>query len=86
MPPAPRLLRLGALLPVLPLASLAAFLACTKDIVLPDRQVAPVCGNGIIEGIESTTPGEFLVGVQWHPEMGTDPRLFRALVAAARAV
>ena len=39
--------------------------------------------DGVIEGIESTTPGEFLVGVQWHPEQGDDPRLFGALVAAA---
>jgi putative glutamine amidotransferase len=38
--------------------------------------------DGIIEGIE-TTPGEFLVGVQWHPEQGEDPRLFSALVTAA---
>jgi putative glutamine amidotransferase len=39
--------------------------------------------DGIIEAIESTTTGEFLVGVQWHPEQGDDPRLFGALIAAA---
>ena len=39
--------------------------------------------DGIVEGIESTTAGEFLVGMQWHPEQGTDPRLFTALVRAA---
>ena len=39
--------------------------------------------DGIVEGIESTTPGEFLVGVQWHPEQGDDPRLFGALITAA---
>ena len=39
--------------------------------------------DGIVEAIESTTPGEFLVGVQWHPEQGSDPRLFGALIAAA---
>ena len=39
--------------------------------------------DGIIEAVESTTPGEFLVGVQWHPEQGNDPRLFSALIAAA---
>jgi putative glutamine amidotransferase len=41
--------------------------------------------DGIIEAVEGV-PGEldgFVVGVQWHPEQGTDPRLFRALVAAA---
>jgi gamma-glutamyl-gamma-aminobutyrate hydrolase PuuD len=40
--------------------------------------------DGIVEGIESTNPGEFLVGVQWHPEQGSDPRLFGALTAAAQ--
>jgi gamma-glutamyl-gamma-aminobutyrate hydrolase PuuD len=40
--------------------------------------------DGIVEAIEGTNPGEeFVVGVQWHPEQGTDPRLFRALVTAA---
>jgi len=39
--------------------------------------------DGIIEAIEGTSPDEFIVGVQWHPEQGTDPRLFRALVNAA---
>jgi putative glutamine amidotransferase len=41
--------------------------------------------DGIIEAVEGV-PGEldgFVVGVQWHPEQGTDPRLFQALVAAA---
>jgi putative glutamine amidotransferase len=39
--------------------------------------------DGIIEAVESASPGEFLVGVQWHPEQGDDPRLFSALVTAA---
>jgi gamma-glutamyl-gamma-aminobutyrate hydrolase PuuD len=39
--------------------------------------------DGIVEAIESTTQGEFLVGVQWHPEQGDDPRLFGALITAA---
>jgi gamma-glutamyl-gamma-aminobutyrate hydrolase PuuD len=30
-------------------------------------------------------PEQFLLAVQWHPEAGHDPRLFRALAAAARA-
>jgi putative glutamine amidotransferase len=29
--------------------------------------------------------GQFLLAVQWHPEAGEDPRLFQALLAAARA-
>lgn len=41
--------------------------------------------DGIIEAIEGA-PGEldgFVVGIQWHPEQGDDPRLFQALLAAA---
>jgi len=44
--------------------------------------------DGLIEAIEpgpsalGALPG-FVLGVQWHPEQGDDPRLFRALVAAA---
>jgi len=32
----------------------------------------------------TSTSDEFLIAVQWHPEQGTDPRLFQALLAAAR--
>jgi gamma-glutamyl-gamma-aminobutyrate hydrolase PuuD len=39
--------------------------------------------DGIIEAVEATTPHDFLVGVQWHPEQGVDSRLFTALIAAA---
>jgi putative glutamine amidotransferase len=39
--------------------------------------------DGIIEAVESASPAEFLLGVQWHPEQGTDSRLFSALAAAA---
>ncbi len=37
-----------------------------------------------IEAIEDPTK-RFAVGVLWHPEVGDDPRLFDALVEAARA-
>lgn len=38
--------------------------------------------DGVIEGIEDPRH-RFVLGVQWHPEQGTDPRLFTALVSAA---
>jgi putative glutamine amidotransferase len=39
-------------------------------------------GATVMEGIEA--PGaRWRVGVQWHPEVGADPRLFEALVGAA---
>jgi len=39
--------------------------------------------DGLIEAVEAITPEDFIVGVQWHPEQGSDSRLFRALVTAA---
>jgi putative glutamine amidotransferase len=38
--------------------------------------------DGTIEAVESERH-RFAVAVQWHPEAGTDPSLFRALVGAA---
>ena len=40
--------------------------------------------DGTIEAVESAGRDEPLIAVQWHPEQGTDPRLFRALIKAAR--
>jgi putative glutamine amidotransferase len=41
-------------------------------------------GDGVVEAFED--PAQlFRLGVQWHPEVGTDPRLFEALVAACRS-
>jgi putative glutamine amidotransferase len=46
--------------------------------------------DGVIEAVEFAAPEQtgqrFALGVQWHPEAGTDPRLFRALVAAAKSL
>jgi gamma-glutamyl-gamma-aminobutyrate hydrolase PuuD len=43
--------------------------------------------DGVIEAVELTAPERgFAMAVQWHPEAGDDPRLFRALVAAARSL
>lgn len=46
--------------------------------------------DGIVEGIESADPHEWIVAVQWHPEElalnaeAADMKLFASLVAAAR--
>lgn len=39
--------------------------------------------DGTVEGLEDPAL-DFLIAVQWHPEMGEDPSLFEALVGAAR--
>ncbi len=39
--------------------------------------------DGMLEAFEDPS-APFRIGVQWHPEVGDDPRLFEALVAAAR--
>jgi gamma-glutamyl-gamma-aminobutyrate hydrolase PuuD len=43
--------------------------------------------DGLIEAVElaEVSPGQhpFVLAVQWHPEVGDDPSLFRALIAAA---
>ncbi|KJY35861.1 gamma-glutamyl-gamma-aminobutyrate hydrolase family protein, partial [Streptomyces katrae] len=44
--------------------------------------VAARAADGTVEAIESTRY-RFAVGVQWHPEMGADAPVVRALVAAA---
>ncbi len=40
--------------------------------------------DGVLEAVEDPA-ARFRLGVQWHPEVGADPRLFEALVAAATA-
>jgi putative glutamine amidotransferase len=39
--------------------------------------------DGTVEVLEDPA-SDFVLGVQWHPEMADDPRLFEALVEAAR--
>jgi putative glutamine amidotransferase len=48
----------------------------------PTYDVAAWSSDGVIEAIESPD-SSFHIGVQWHPETGTDGRLFEALIAAA---
>jgi putative glutamine amidotransferase len=40
--------------------------------------------DGTVEAV-ALAGREFVFGVQWHPEVGDDPRLFQGLVAAAAA-
>ncbi|MEU2715307.1 gamma-glutamyl-gamma-aminobutyrate hydrolase family protein [Streptomyces sp. NPDC007205] len=39
--------------------------------------------DGTVEAVELPAQGGWVLGVQWHPEMGEDLRVMRALVAAA---
>ncbi len=45
-------------------------------------RVVAQAADGVVEGVEDPRR-RFVVGVQWHPEQGDDPRLFEALAAAA---
>jgi putative glutamine amidotransferase len=54
------------------------------------RVVARSPGDGVIEALEGTAPGHWVLCLQWHPERNfqTNPlslRIFEALVAEARA-
>jgi putative glutamine amidotransferase len=45
--------------------------------------------DGVIEAVEGTRPGHFVLGTQWHPERGFDAdplsqELFRRFISAAR--
>ncbi|MDO0928522.1 gamma-glutamyl-gamma-aminobutyrate hydrolase family protein [Streptomyces sp. TG1A-8] len=39
--------------------------------------------DGTVEAVELSAAGTWVLGVQWHPEVGGDPRVMRALVTAA---
>ncbi|KUH39141.1 MULTISPECIES: gamma-glutamyl-gamma-aminobutyrate hydrolase family protein [Streptomyces] len=47
--------------------------------------VSAYAEDGTVEAVESYGTGAWVVGVQWHPEAGDDPRVMRGLVRAARA-
>lgn len=53
------------------------------DEVAPGFRVAARAPDGLIEAIY-LPDHPFAVGIQWHPEAGTDPTIFGALVEAAR--
>jgi putative glutamine amidotransferase len=49
----------------------------------PGYVASAYADDGVTEAIEDRS-ARFRVGVQWHPEAGTDLRIFEALVAVAR--
>ncbi|CAN5839504.1 gamma-glutamyl-gamma-aminobutyrate hydrolase family protein [soil metagenome] len=48
----------------------------------PGLQPSAWSDDGVLEACEDPQ-ARFRVGVQWHPEVGSDPRLFEALVATS---
>lgn len=60
------------------------------DVVGDGLRVAARCSqDGVIEALEGTLPGHFVLAVQWHPERSVDDEpsraIFHALVEAAQA-
>ena len=49
----------------------------------PGYRLCAWAEDGVLEAMEDPSAA-FRIGVQWHSEAGDDPRLFEALVAAAR--
>lgn len=48
----------------------------------PGLQASGWADDGVLEALEDPA-ARFRVGVQWHPEVGADPRLFQALVESS---
>ncbi|MFD4788951.1 gamma-glutamyl-gamma-aminobutyrate hydrolase family protein [Streptomyces sp. NPDC058459] len=53
------------------------------DRLAPGLVPSAHAADGTIEAVELPAPEDWVLGVQWHPEMGTDDRVMRALIAAA---
>jgi putative glutamine amidotransferase len=59
------------------------------DIVGRDLEPIAWAADGVIEAVINTRPGQFILGVQWHPEVGwqNDPlsqTIFEYFISAAR--
>lgn len=52
------------------------------DRLAPSLSASAHAADGTVEAVELPGP-QWVLGVQWHPEMGDDLRVTRALVAAA---
>jgi len=48
----------------------------------PGFKVSAVSDDGIIEAIESAGPGQFIMGIQWHPEVLQDDPVSQRIFAA----
>jgi putative glutamine amidotransferase len=61
----------------------------SADVIGKDLRISARCSeDGIIEALEGTDPGHFVIAVQWHPERSVDldeasRAIFRALIKAA---
>ncbi|WP_330237438.1 gamma-glutamyl-gamma-aminobutyrate hydrolase family protein [Streptomyces sp. NBC_00566] len=53
------------------------------DRLAPGLIPSAHAADGTIEAVELPPAEGWVLGVQWHPEMGTDERVMRALIAAA---
>ncbi|MGW3338560.1 gamma-glutamyl-gamma-aminobutyrate hydrolase family protein [Streptomyces sp. NPDC001009] len=53
------------------------------DRLAPGLIPSAHAADGTIEALELPPAEGWALGVQWHPEMGTDERVMRALIAAA---
>ncbi|MCM2390401.1 gamma-glutamyl-gamma-aminobutyrate hydrolase family protein [Streptomyces albipurpureus] len=60
------------------------------DRLTPSLMAGAHAEDGTVEAVERATPGtageSWVLGVQWHPEMGEDTRVMRALVEVASPV
>ncbi|MFM7125264.1 MAG: gamma-glutamyl-gamma-aminobutyrate hydrolase family protein [Actinomycetota bacterium] len=70
-------------------ARVASFHHQGLDVVSSQLKVVARSSDGLVEGLEHTGAGQWLIGVQWHPEdtAATDPHqqsLYDALVSEAR--
>ena len=56
------------------------------DKVAPGFRISAVAPDGTVEAIESAAPGQFIMGIQWHPEMiledSASMEIFKAFMAA----
>jgi len=63
--------------------------AVTPEVVAAGLEICATSADGLVEGLESGAPGEWIVALQCHPERSTEvderfAKLFAAFVAAAQ--